>query len=307
VCGTVVGMTSLRTAQPAGPVATDAGEHQVAGFLARQVDALDDLDFVVVLPFAAPYDALEIAKLEEGGIAVRVPTRPPQRPLSMGVREQLERLGYRAVDTSVALGERVFAHAPEAAAAAATLLRDVFGHDEHQRLDVHHGSRRPERDAARRLAELRAQIEPILAEFLGGPAVVDEDGDYLVPHGGLTVMVAPRAVPGGVPLVRVATITNLGINPTAEVGALLANLNFGIAFGRFAYDGEHRAIWFDETLLADDLRPGSLKLTVEVVAHTASEWVERFRQLFGGLTPAQAADVAVQAGKRRKPGEGGYL
>jgi hypothetical protein len=109
-------------------------------------------------------------------------------------------------------------------------------------------------------------------------------------------------------LVRVATITNMGIIPAPEVGALLANLNFGISLGRFALDAEHRAIWFDETLLGEDVNPASLKLTIEVVAHTAADWADRLRQLFGGVTQghdgtADGPDKPV----RRKPGEGGYL
>ena len=113
-------------------------------------------------------------------------------------------------------------------------------------------------------------------------------------------------------MVRVAAITNLGVASTQEVGTLLANLNFGIAFGRFAFDAEHRAIWFDETLLGDDLQPSSLKLTIEVIAHTAAEWADKFRQLFGGITQGQAGEIesseeADPVAKRRKPGQGGYL
>jgi hypothetical protein len=287
-----------------------AGTHQLAGFLADQVEGLGELDFVRVIPLAVPQDTIEVSRLEAGGYAVRVPPRPPDRPLSMAVRERLDDHGFPAIKPEVALGERVFPRSAEAAAAAATLLRDVFGHADAEPVDIRHGSRRQERDAARKLAELRQRIEPVVTEFLGRPPLLDSDGDYLVPHHGLTVVVAPRAAPSGVALVRVATITNLGIVPTPEVGALLANLNFGIAIGRFALDAEHRAIWFDETLLGDDLNPRSLALTIEVVAHTAADWADRLRQLFGGVTQGQAAaDDGGFAGdtKRHNPGEGGYL
>jgi hypothetical protein len=285
-------------------------DHQwLAGFLSRQVEGLDELDFVVVIPLTAPHDAIEVSRLETGSYAVRVRPRPAERPMAMALREQLDRSGFPVVDAQVALGEKVLERSAEAAAAAATVLRDVFGHPESEAFDIRHGSRRQEREAARQLLELRHRIEPVVAELLGRPAIVDADGDYLVPHHGLTIVVAPRATPGGVSLVRVATITNLGITPTPEVGTLLANLNFGIALGRFALDTEHQAIWFDETLLGADLNPESLKLTIEVVAHTAGDWVDRFRQLFGGVTQFQAsAEGRIGGGaKQPKPGEGGYL
>jgi hypothetical protein len=290
-------------------VAALTDPHDLAGFLSHQVEGLGELDFVVLIPLHAPHDAIEVSRLEGGRYAVRVPPRPPERPLSMAVREQLDRRGFPVVDVAVALGEKVLERSAEAAAAAATAVRDIFGHAESEPFDIRHGSRRPEREAARKLQELRQRIEPVITEFLGRPAVVDADGDYLVPHHGLTIVVAPRASPGGIALVRVATMTNLGITPAPEVGTLLANLNFGMALGRFALDTEHQAIWFDDTLLGDDLSPSSLKLTIEVVAHTAGDWVNRFRQLFGGVTQVQASAEGRIGGaaKQPKPGEGGYL
>ncbi len=291
--------------------------HELAGFLSRQVEALGELDFVVLVPQRAPVDAVEISLLENGDYVVRLPSRPPSKSLNPFTRDELAHHGYRLADgpveIDVPVAERAFPRSPEAAAAAVTVLRDILGHPEGEPLDIRHGSRRPERDAARKLVELRARIEPVLAEFTGSPPELDGDGDYLVAHHGLTVMVAPRSVPGGVPMVRVAAITNLGVASTQEVGTLLANLNFGIAFGRFAFDAEHRAIWFDETLLGDDLQASSLKLTIEVIAHTAAEWADKFRQLFGGITQGQAGEIESDDDepdgptKRRKPGQGGYL
>lgn len=293
-------------AMPAGHVPA------IAAFLASQVDALDELDFLVAVPLGDPLHAVEITRLEEPGYAVRIPLRPPARPLGMAHREALDRLGYRMVDAQVALGERRFTQAPEAAAAAATLLRDVFGHVGGEPLDVRHGSRRPERDAARKLATLRAQLEPELTAFLEGrPLSRDPDGDYVVPHAGIPVIVAPRAPVGALPLVRVAAITNLGINPSPEVGMMVANLNFGLAVGRFAFDAEHGAIWFDETLLGENVDPTVLRAAIELVAHMGLEWSTRLAQMFGGAVPREKspASTLTTPGNRetRKPGEGGYL
>jgi hypothetical protein len=121
-------------------------------------------------------------------------------------------------------------------------------------------------------------------------------------------MVAPRVAAGGPVVVRVFAITNVGVGVTPELGLFLARLNFGLMFGRFALDVEHRSIWFDETLLGDQFSDEELRFTIEVVASTADEWDDRLKQMFGGATYQEV--VTSGAGHEPppvKPGAGGYL
>jgi hypothetical protein len=109
-------------------------------------------------------------------------------------------------------------------------------------------------------------------------------------------------------IVRVFAITNVGVTVAPALGLFLARLNFGLMFGRFALDAEHSAIWFDETLLGDQLTDEALRFTVGIVAGTADEWDDRLQQMFGGATYHD-----VQQGHTNhdippnKPGSGGYL
>jgi hypothetical protein len=198
----------------------------------------------------------------------------------------------------------------EALAAAVGLLTDVLGGSVDTTLDVLHGSVLALHEAEQRLADLRGRLEPMLAGLLGGAPPVDADGDYVFQVGPVRIIVVPRAIPGALAVVRVVTITNTEVKIDADLGLFLARLNFGLMFGRFALDVEHRSIWFDETLLGDDLSETQLRFTVEMVARTAAEWRPRLQQMFGGLVDdatAPAADGVDVAGSRPKPGAGGYL
>jgi hypothetical protein len=134
----------------------------------------------------------------------------------------------------------------------------------------------------------------------------DEDGDYVLSVNDVHVTVAPRVAAGGPLIVRVFAITNVGVTVAPELGLFLARLNFGLMFGRFALDGEHRSIWFDETLLGDQFSDEELRFTIQVVASTADQWDDRLKQMFGGATYEDV--LKGRTGHQVppiKPGEGG--
>src|SRR5438067_2104266 len=106
----------------------------------------------------------------------------------------------------------------------------------------------------------------------------------------------------------VVVLTNVGVTITPELGLFLSRLNFSLAFGRFAIDVEHQAVWFDETLLGEHATDDELRFTIDVVARTADEWDERITQMFGGTTPkATGQSPEADPEPPAKPGQGGYL
>jgi hypothetical protein len=148
----------------------------------------------------------------------------------------------------------------------------------------------------------------VVQEVAGRRVEQDRDGDYVLPIRGVHVVVAPRATPGGPVIVRVFAITNTGVAVTPELGLFLARLNFGLMFGRFALDAQHRSIWFDETLLGDQFRDEELRFTLQVVASTADQWDDRLKQMFGGATYQEALAERIQHPEAlSKPGQGLYL
>ena len=94
-------------------------------------------------------------------------------------------------------------------------------------------------------------------------------------------------------------------NGFASLFATLIIDNFGMMFGRFSLDVEHRSIWFDETLLGEHFREEELRFAIEVVSTTADAWDDRLKQMFGGVTYQEMlAGHATEARPTTKPGEG---
>ena len=283
-------------------------------FLLAEVEALEPLDFVAVVPLGHPLHIAEVMRQEDGGgLEVRVPGRPSIFPeLEIKVRSGLRDRGFASEDPSDRTKPWVKA-VPDADTAVGllqTLMVEVFGEKSDTGLDVAHGSHRIEFEARKKLEVARGRIESIVSDVLGHEAERDEDGDYVLPMGEVHVMVAPRAAPNGQVVVRVFAITNVAVNISPELGLFLARLNFGLMFGRFSLDADHRAIWFDESLLGEQFREEELRFAIQIVASTADEWDDRMKQMFGGFTYQEAmASRADGAPPPVKPGGGtaGYL
>jgi hypothetical protein len=280
-------------------------------FLQAEIDALEPFGFVAVGPPGKPLHFIEVTREEDGHLEVRVPGRPlGLPPLPVPERSALHERGFASEKPDDP--NQHWAHKIGDAAAAVELVRrvlsEVFGEKPDAAFDLAHGSHRAEHEARQRLAETRKRVEKALTEMYGRRPEQDDDGDYWVPIEDVRVVVAPRAAPGGPSVVRVFTITNVGVSVTPELGLFLARLNFGMMFGRFALDAEHRSIWFDETLLGDQFRDEELRFTIQVVASTADQWDDRLKQMFGGATYQEVlTGRAGQEPPPTKPGQGGYL
>jgi Putative bacterial sensory transduction regulator len=280
-------------------------------FLLAEVESLEPLDFVVARPANSPLHVVEVMRNEERGLEVHIPGRPPMVPaLTPHARDALVQAGFASEDPANP-GVPWVCKVPDATAAVDLLQRTLclaFEEKPDVAIDVAHGSHRPEQEARRKLAAVRERIERIATEMVGQRPPLDPDGDYILALGNVHVIVAPHAIPGGPLVVRVFSITNAGVNVVPELGLFLARLNFGLTFGRFALDGEHNAIWFDETLLGDQFSDEDLRFTIRVVASTADDWDDRLKQMFGGATYQEV--LAGQSDHKAppiKPGQGGYL
>jgi hypothetical protein len=280
-------------------------------FLLAEVDALTAFDFLAVRPAATPLHGLEVARREDHRLEVRVPGRPPLLPvLPVPVRAALRERGFRSEDAADPTRPWVceVADAQAAVDLLEGLLRDVFGEKPELRLDVAHGSHKAEHAAREKLAAVRGRIESLLKSVVTRRFEQDRDGDYVLPINDVHVVVAPRIAPDGPVIVRVFAITNVGVAVTPELGLFLARLNFGLMFGRFVLDAEHRSIWFDETLLGDQFSDEELRFTIDVVASTADQWDDRLKQMFGGVTHQEGlAQRSDRSEALNKPGQGLYV
>jgi hypothetical protein len=280
-------------------------------FLEGEIEGLEPFDFLGIAPCAVPLHVLEVARTEDGALQVRVPGRPGVLPeLPAEVRRLLSDRGFVSEDAADR-GEPWQRDVPDAGAAVdlvRQVLTEVFHEKPDVNIDVLHGSHRAEHEARQKLEALRAQLNVLMAEIREGPCEKDADGDFTIPVDDVHVVVAPRLVPGGITVVRVFSVTNVGVNVTPELGLFLARLNFSLMFGRFALDTEHRSIWFDESLLGDQINADVLRFTIKVVAATADEWDDRLKQMFGGATYQDVKEKRdVSEVPTLKPGTGGYL
>jgi hypothetical protein len=276
-------------------------------FLLGEVEALSPLEFVAVAPGGTPLHAVEITRGEGAGLEVRVPGRAPTAPeLPVAVRGALHDRGF----VSEAPAERTHPWVrgvPDAGAAVHALqdvLMAVFGEKPDVAIDVAHGSHRIEHEARRKLAIARERIESILTDMPRKRPEKDADGDYVLAVDDVHIVIAPRAALNGQIVVRVFAITNVGVEVTPDLGLFLARLNFGLMFGRFALDIEHRAIWFDETLLGEEFREEELRFAIQLVASTADTWDDRFEQMFGGARYQEVLAARSDAVPPTKPGQG---
>jgi hypothetical protein len=280
-------------------------------FLLGEVESLEPFDFVAASPASEPLAVVEVTRGADHALEVRVPGRPPLLPqLPVPVRSALRERGFASEEPSDPT--RPWVHAASSSEAAVDLalrvLGEVFGAKPQAGIDIAHGSHRAEHEARQKLAAARERIERVVTEMIGRHPARDADGDYVLPLRDVHVVVAPRALPGGPALVRIFAIAIVGVDVTPELGLFLARLNFGLAFGRFALDAEHRSIWFDETLLGDQFSDEELRFTIQVVASTADQWDDRLKQLFGGVTYQEVLGGRTShAAPPIKPGQGGYL
>ena len=277
-------------------------------FLLSEIETLERFAFVAAAPAGNPLHAVEVVRREDSRLAVRIPGRQPLMPeLPIAVRAALRDRGFASEEP----GDRAqpWVKEVESAEAAVTLLGavlvEVFGEKPDMAMDVGHGSYRIEHEARQKLARARGRIESIVTDLLGRRPDQDADGDYELSFDGVHVVVAPRAASDAQIVVRVFAICNVGIHVTADLGLLLARLNFGLMFGRFALDVEHRAIWVDETLIGEEFREDELRFVIRMVAATADAWDDRFKQLFGGSTYEEVlSGSGSQSAPSAKPGQG---
>jgi hypothetical protein len=277
-------------------------------FLLSEVELLQPFDFIAIVPSGRPQHVIELTRREDGEIEVRVPGRPRSVPELPGeVRAALRERDFRAADPADPTKPwvREVGDPADAVALAQDLLTGVFGEKSDAALDLGHGNHRAEHEANERLGVARTRIEEVVSEILGRPAEQDKDGDYILPVDDVHITVAPRAAPDGQIIVRVFAITNVGVNVAPDLGLFLARLNFGLMFGRFALDTEHRAIWFDETLLGEQFREEELRFAIKIVSSTADHWDDPLKQMFGGATYQEVlTGRANGAPPPVKPGEG---
>ena len=289
----------------------------VRAFLEGEVTVLEAFEFVTVGPSGAPLHRIEIVRSEDRELEVRVPGRLPVLPaLEESEQSALAELDFASEDAANRTQPWVCTvpDADKAVAAIERVLQHVFNQKPDISLDIVHGSHRAAHEARLKLEALREQVQQLITEAMGSKPEQDRDLDFILPIGDVQITVAPRVFPGFPAMVRIFAVTNVGVAVVPELGLQLARLNFGLMFGRFALDAEHRSIWFDEILLGDQLSMEAMRFAIQIVASTADEWDDRLKAMFGGMKFREAMSEGeghplppYKPGDSREDGHGLYL
>ena len=126
---------------------------------------------------------------------------------------------------------------------------------------------------------LRRRLEQLLRE-IGIQFEIDHDGDLVVPVGNAVTYLRVFEA-GGRAMVRVWSITNVGLEPSDELTRYLVTENTGLALGGFAFDGSGR-VAYSHTLLGEFLQRAELEVALAVVASTADRYNDEIKSRFGG-------------------------
>lgn len=138
------------------------------------------------------------------------------------------------------------------------------------------------------LAVLRERVETYLEQGIGA-WVSDSEGDYQVSCDSARVFICPRAWSDDRTIVRVFSITNVGLPATPALTAWLTRMNFRLTFGHFAYDDAEQSVWFIHNLLGDFLDEAELVTAVQMVATQANDHDDVIRAMFGGRLFTESA------------------
>ena len=128
---------------------------------------------------------------------------------------------------------------------------------------------------------LRERIETYLEHGIGA-WTSDGEGDYQVSCDSARVFICPRSWSEDRTIVRIFSITNVGLPSHPALTEWLTRANFRLTFGHFAYDEAAQSVWFIHNLLGDFLDEAELVTAVQMVATQANDHDDVIRAKFGG-------------------------
>lgn len=137
-------------------------------------------------------------------------------------------------------------------------------------------------DAAKTVEDLRSRIEGYLREKKVG-FEIRPDGSYKVRHGSTAVLIIPRPWAEKHLLVQLVSAVALNITQiTPELTRFLAEENHNLLFGKFSLDPKNNAVWYEHSLLGDNLDPEELFSAIVTIVSTADQYDEKITGMAGG-------------------------
>lgn len=133
------------------------------------------------------------------------------------------------------------------------------------------------------MAEL-SKVRKMIDEVLRSAPVevtVDEQGDYVVRVDNVIIYARPAEWQDQA-VVRIWSISNVGMRVDGELSRMLLMQNASMPLGGFRLDERGPAVMATHTILADDLSGAEFAMSALVVGQAVEQLGPQIKQLFGG-------------------------
>ena len=135
---------------------------------------------------------------------------------------------------------------------------------------------------ANTVAALRQKVDRYLRELFGS-CDIDADGDFVIRAGSAVVWIRPIERPTDGVVVRIWSITNVGVRVDDELTKFIATENAKLLFGVLYLDESRPAVILSHSLLGEFLNRKELEVGVVAVAEAADDYGDRIKSRFGGV------------------------
>jgi len=137
----------------------------------------------------------------------------------------------------------------------------------------------PEAAAGDDVEGLRRFVGDAIVELTGGPVMVDDDGDFVLPSGSAVVYVSIVTEPL---YIRVFSVMLREVAERPEVFRLMNSVNMTLRIGRLVY--VNGAVLLEHHLLPIGLSGGELQIVVDCIRSAADYFDHRLQGEIGGST-----------------------
>lgn len=139
--------------------------------------------------------------------------------------------------------------------------------------------------------KIRELIEDELAKLVD--VYWEQGGSYVLAYQSARVWVVPAWLESGATVIRVFSITNMGVEVSEELTSYLITKNLDFLAGAFALDQDAGAVWFNHNLLGEFVMPDELQATIVMISETADKFDDEIKAKFGGRLYSEGPEESI--------------
>lgn len=121
----------------------------------------------------------------------------------------------------------------------------------------------------------------------------EEGGNYVLAYQSARVWVVPAWLESGATVIRIFSITNMGVDVDEELTSYLVTKNLDFVVGAFALDRDEGAVWLNHNLLGQFTQPDEIQAAIVMVAETADTFDDEIKAKFGGRLYSEGPEQSI--------------